>query len=113
MPACFATAGRSVPSWKFRYLERSFANVTAGITPNPRNDGRTDLDKVHPKLVIVFRDCMALSCRRDAVEPGSKLCRPHLANAVNPPITGLKLECRSRSEEHTSELQSLRHLVCR
>src|SRR5205814_10684691 len=28
-------------------------------------------------------------------------------------IISVDVECRGRSEEHTSELQSLRHLVCR
>src|ERR1039458_4125430 len=30
-----------------------------------------------------------------------------------PPLTVLKASRKPRSEEHTSELQSLRHLVCR
>src|SRR5262245_66574368 len=32
---------------------------------------------------------------------------------VREPRGGVAAECGARSEEHTSELQSLRHLVCR
>src|SRR5258705_7770191 len=37
----------------------------------------------------------------------------HRAVAAEVHIAVIGQECRSRSEEHTSELQSLRHLVCR
>src|ERR1039458_435548 len=45
--------------------------------------------------------------RRNAVVPLEQCGgRPHAAN-------GMLVELPDRSEEHTSELQSLRHLVCR
>src|ERR1035438_937048 len=39
--------------------------------------------------------------------------RASLDQVKNRPQRASKLEALSRSEEHTSELQSLRHLVCR
>src|ERR1035438_8449918 len=38
-------------------------------------------------------------------------CKPALSNSF--PAESIRLFAPSRSEEHTSELQSLRHLVCR
>src|SRR5438045_4606982 len=40
-------------------------------------------------------------------------CRPSSLNAVLSQSGPASLACLRRSEEHTSELQSLRHLVCR
>src|SRR5437899_9619955 len=40
--------------------------------------------------------------------------RKQMAIASTPFVTSFSIACREgRSEEHTSELQSLRHLVCR
>src|ERR1035441_2538990 len=47
--------------------------------------------------------------RRAAVRDGARNRAPR-ALAIPPPAAN---ECAVRSEEHTSELQSLRHLVCR
>src|SRR5438045_7386611 len=41
-------------------------------------------------------------------------CRPRRAEAADPKLKLVRRVCEHiRSEEHTSELQSLRHLVCR
>src|SRR5262245_63101768 len=63
----------------------------------------------------LFRSMMlleALSFQRDAISSAGP--QPRLVSAkvrhVCPPQTEVPYE---RSEEHTSELQSLRHLVCR
>src|ERR1035441_10696788 len=68
----------------------------------------------NPLVVIV---------RKPALEIGLELRRPaaHVPGAVLPLCVHQKLHAllvnragrRHRSEEHTSELQSLRHLVCR
>src|SRR5438045_7733171 len=39
-------------------------------------------------------------------------CRERLQNQVRP-LVSVRSRASARSEEHTSELQSLRHLVCR
>jgi hypothetical protein len=42
--AClFATAAKSVPSWKFRYMERSPADVATDIAPAAKNNVRAGL----------------------------------------------------------------------
>src|ERR1035438_7908119 len=37
----------------------------------------------------------------------------HPDHTLPPPAAGARIHCTKRSEEHTSELQSLRQLVCR
>src|SRR5689334_24109808 len=57
--------------------------------------------------------------RRDAAPEGSRFATPReqekRALAANPwpMLEGLQAFCAARSEEHTSELQSQFHLVCR
>src|SRR5687768_17725196 len=64
-------------------------------------------DGEHRRLVEVVRvvdDAQAVTCerhRREDVEPRQR------------PAHGISRRSRSRSEEHTSELQSRLHLVCR
>src|SRR5205814_4205863 len=47
---------------------------------------------------------------RSAIESTHRKWRP---TAMSPPAGPITCVTESRSEEHTSELQSLRHLVCR
>src|SRR5437899_6462563 len=47
------------------------------------------------------------------VQPSDETCSPNRASRILAGPTASEAERRSRSEEHTSELQSLRHLVCR
>src|SRR5438045_7589170 len=50
---------------------------------------------------------------RSLAEPSAHDFRATLARRANEPDRETTVICHSRSEEHTSELQSLRHLVCR
>src|SRR5258705_2536696 len=60
---------------------------------------------------------------RSSISAGPKPLRSSLGAPVaplrpasptsQPSLLGALRQCRGRSEEHTSELQSLRHLVCR
>src|SRR5262245_64502157 len=55
-------------------------------------------------------------CRRPATGCGRRLQRPRGLDEVAPrrqPDGPAPFASQARSEEHTSELQSLRHLVCR
>src|SRR5258705_10263656 len=47
------------------------------------------------------------------ISGNGKIIRPPLARNSASRCTMPSLKCQGRSEEHTSELQSLRHLVCR
>src|SRR5437899_8151192 len=72
-----------------------FRSVFAGALHRTTGDGQATCQI----LVIVHATPVAVEIVRHA--------RQHLALAA----TGVA--CTMRSEEHTSELQSLRHLVCR
>src|SRR5258705_1992196 len=53
---------------------------------------------------------------RSVTSPQRLLCHPYMTAARPAPRSNRRLADKSpsrRSEEHTSELQSLRHLVCR
>src|SRR6266581_7803132 len=50
---------------------------------------------------------------RSTLFPYTTLFRSCRARSVAPRPTGARPPCRKRSEEHTSELQSPVHLVCR
>src|SRR5262245_62697018 len=43
----------------------------------------------------------------------SNVAPPHISKENSPACRAAYVEAMARSEEHTSELQSLRHLVCR
>src|SRR5262245_63478590 len=73
----------------------------------PPFDTKTDLTPV----ALVADQAQILIARKDF--PADKL-RDFIAHAkANPTLTYGSAGIGSRSEEHTSELQSLRHLVCR
>src|SRR3989442_6342351 len=62
----------------------------------------------------LFRSPPRSSSRRSASSPSSGCCgtsSSHAANRLRRPPA--RRELRKRSEEHTSELQSRLHLVCR
>src|SRR5437899_9769152 len=66
-----------------------------------------------------YNDALPISALRSAPQPWSRssatssTCSGHVAGSVSAASTTTCCTDRSRSEEHTSELQSLRHLVCR
>src|SRR5579863_1969741 len=70
---CLAMVGRSVPSWKSRYRERSAARAVAGIIANTRRDAKAVLAIVPIKLLIV---CLSLTSFRRSDEtnltPGNR-----------------------------------------
>src|SRR5205814_9605270 len=62
--------------------------------------------KIGRTVSLRKRAAWALSCRR-------RLPKPPSAPQVHRSFGKRRLQLSARSEEHTSELQSLRHLVCR
>src|ERR1035438_4395160 len=66
----------------------------------------------HLNLTGSIKDRMALHILRSACESGELQPGDRVVEATSG-NTGISFAALSRSEEHTSELQSLRHLVCR
>src|SRR5689334_23809104 len=71
---------------------------------------------------LSLHDALPIYCAPGPVEPGTGQCRvPPVARRVRirrrdadrHRYGGRRWHCRNRSEEHTSELQSQFHLVCR
>src|SRR3712207_7317984 len=60
----------------------------------------------------LFRSCRSRA-RRVVPPPVSRPARPRRAHAPAPPAPPGAPPTRTRSEEHTSELQSRQYLVCR
>src|SRR5205814_9101956 len=84
----------------------------AAIAYLMRTDKRKPCGSACPIRLEAGIDVPELAFPRSAVlHRGGPL--PAEANFVQPVSRGENRFCRERSEEHTSELQSLRHLVCR
>src|SRR5262245_65274428 len=69
--------------------------------------------RANPNKARSFRDeqpCRKLVTKRLTRQFGERISPLLDAGTIKPASAGV---CASRSEEHTSELQSLRHLVCR
>src|SRR5437899_4603070 len=82
--------------------------VSAGFFVNGLS-GKIRIHSLPPRLinrVIATRDA---SIWRSVIQAGSSAFSPYSPKESSPPRQALP----RRSEEHTSELQSLRHLVCR
>src|SRR5262245_65321199 len=62
---------------------------------------------------LSLHDALPISARHDAVQHFALARRQRGDARVDRLALGLSLARGARSEEHTSELQSLRHLVCR
>src|SRR2546429_8008184 len=83
--------------------------------------GVTSRRSASPAPVQDRRDCSTESRRSRRVEVSSMRKRiQKIADRICPqlsatlmPFTRASFQCRTRSEEHTSELQSRLHLVCR
>src|SRR5205814_5689519 len=77
----------------------------------------------HRDLHSFLHDALPISCSNSPPKAASSRCFPTRGRSSRGPTTSRKRgrftratwepERGSRSEEHTSELQSLRHLVCR
>src|SRR5471030_3478850 len=65
--------------------------------------------------LLVFFFLMIRRPPRSTLFPYTTLFRSHMIDAPGRKVERFpaRAEARARSEEHTSELQSLRHLVCR
>src|SRR5262249_61665293 len=57
--------------------------------------------------------CLRFAIRISAVSPTSSGCRPAATLGPTPPPDDVGETAEIRSEEHTSELQSLTNIVCR
>src|SRR5262245_62938565 len=96
--------------------DRSFGAVQQSLEEaafEPDVPGERDLD-TRAALQRVTIDAQAVFLNQLAIARH----RPEFALALLPPalragIRRLNIAVAARSEEHTSELQSLRHLVCR
>src|ERR1035441_879539 len=83
--------------------------ITLGVLFALNNFTPYGFDKTRPVLLIVF-GLLTLVGRGTAQVPPPA---PETPGAAPPPPYSYTPPASSRSEEHTSELQSLRHLVCR
>src|SRR5262245_63957339 len=84
-------------------LFRSRFIVTA-VTPGNPSTGPTGFQISAPPSVFTSTHCASLSATSTLSLPSAGAGRP---------VSVVQKLNRRRSEEHTSELQSLRHLVCR
>src|SRR5258708_15498304 len=93
-----------------------FEPAASAITPNrPGSDSTTErhcrpIEPVEPRMANLVKDCVTNSsfpCFRGLCFSG--LC----FRGRVPELHARRVDQRPRSEEHTSELQSPDHLVCR
>src|SRR3989441_5889913 len=77
----------------------------------PVPDGRDPVER--PLEIALQRAAHGVELEADAVERGGRARQPAHARAVEARGEGGGAEAVERSEEHTSELQSLAYLVCR
>src|SRR5262245_62657261 len=123
----YASAEKRVCTWRSpKYGVRSGVTLAHGSRVSVRGKGREAAravaaastrntmgairERARNVRSLVRRRCRRRPTRRGK---GSQSGAAGVRRAANTrsPVTGSPLE--SRSEEHTSELQSLRHLVCR
>src|ERR1035441_3642446 len=89
-----------------RRSEVMYGNENLGMTRSCGNLNRRPCRRILPRIVDVLRQN---HCKQSAIRAhGQRRILHRNQNAVP-----CRLDWMARSEEHTSELQSLRHLVCR
>src|ERR1035438_10723449 len=90
--------------------ERILCGVTLSERPLlPRVEGALWLQENHNVTAYRVGDCLGPKGSFDS-SLQRKSCQARVSGKYRGPSTP---RCARRSEEHTSELQSLRHLVCR
>src|SRR5262245_65269391 len=95
-----------------------FLLTSEGLTPDSAATGEEGLKKIEDNLYdVVLLDLMLPGKSGMEIQKDIKRIDPTLPvviltaiGALETAVTAIK---EGRSEEHTSELQSLRHLVCR
>src|SRR5258705_7159148 len=90
----------------FDYHEGGVIVADSGPIGGTRRQAATVGDDENPSFSVVTDDHLTgADCTIDHTSSGAGDIEHHLVRAVG--------NLAARSEEHTSELQSLRHLVCR
>src|SRR5205814_10512457 len=97
---------RASPLFPYTTLFRSFA-THFGAVAKPEGRGTAEEIIAAPEVVCASNKNVIVGGR--LLETSDK----RRAKAIDAVVSGDKIEAAVRSEEHTSELQSLRHLVCR
>src|SRR3712207_8273881 len=77
---------------------------------------RSDVDDARRALTVALNDAYDRVIRSRSLSSGRSRALSELAGVLNsaaPLVEGAVAAARTRSEEHTSELQSRQYLVCR
>src|SRR5205814_2987476 len=96
--------------------DENFKKVRSIITGGERRQDsvRAGLENLNPDArFVAVHDAARPLVSPEQIEGVFEQCRVAGAAALAEPISDTLKRADVRSEEHTSELQSLRHLVCR
>src|ERR1035438_7317397 len=93
-------------------LSATAKNGRGGMSFQPLHTVENRGDYVLVPNHRVDHQVIETACRPVGIEVVLDVCHPLLVHILHQ-VFGVFLTLSHRSEEHTSELQSLRHLVCR